>query len=201
MNSTGDRADLLHRAAVYQLFSKMWAKELDADALLLCQSGEMLNEWKSLGGPDMDSASIDTESIAEDFCRFVIGPTNHLPPSQSVWTDGELQSEVVTQLDEFAAIVGFESPWPELLADHFANQLALMALALKASSETDSFRLANAMELINAIATTHLDWSKRFLVEVESRDNGDFYGSLPASRASSWSRSLTSHHKVLPAVD
>jgi TorA maturation chaperone TorD len=132
-----------------------------------------------LGGSNPRQLISQLDRLTEDYCRLFVGPVGHLPPIQSVWTAGELQSSVVGQLTEFVRICRYNSPWPELLPDHLANELQLMAVILeKASLESNATNTQLACSMTDAYFRQHLTWTGRLLERVQSIDGDGFYGNL-----------------------
>lgn len=169
------------RGAVCRLLAILWAKELTTPTLQLLASPDVQDLWTTLGGTVPSEEQLD--DLAETYCRLFIGPAGHLPPIQSVWTDGELQSNVVASLQEFAACCDYESPWSGLLPDHLGNALQLMGLLLaKAGLEDQADRIEVAADLTAAFHGQHLTWAVPYTEKVAQADDG-FYGRLAAITA------------------
>lgn len=168
------------RGAVYRMLARLWATELTEPTVQLLASPDVSDVWQSLGGCDPELLTPDRlDDLAEDYCRLFVGPTGHLPPIQSVWADGELQSDVVTSLTEFVSVCGYESPWSGQLPDHLGNELQLMGLALaKASLETESAAIDDARQFTATLLDRHLRWALPFAAQVTRRDEDGFYGQL-----------------------
>ena len=175
------------RSAVYRILAELWAAELSTDSPLL-RDEALAEQWRALGGIVPDGSSEGLSRLAEDFCRLFIGPKDHLPPIQSVWIAGELQSEVVESLKEFHAVCRIEPFWPELFSDHLANELLLMSVSVAATESSDSAAAACAVEVCAAFFERHLAWATPFLGRVIAQDADGFYGSL-ASVTDSFLRS------------
>ena len=177
---TTSRDDVVrNRGAVYQLLALLWAQELTGYSLQLLEKGGIRESWTSLGGADPSSLAGRLDQLAEDYCRLFVGPTGHLPLIQSVWTDGELQSDVVSSLTEFAAVCGFESPWSGLLPDHLANELQIMGQILEGSAlEADAAGIEASDSCAAAMFGNHLAWAMPLLNRITERDSGGFYGTL-----------------------
>lgn len=180
MNET-DSSITQMRGAVYRLLAMLWASELTLPSLQVLTSDPVRTLWMSCGGNDPDGLEQQLEHLAENYCRLFIGPAGHLPPIQSVWTSGELQSDVATSLGEIAECCGFESPWSDLLPDHLANELQLMSLALaKTSLESEPTSVAAAQDLTGTLFASHIQWAIPFLQQVRDRDVDGFYCHLAA---------------------
>ena len=106
-----DISDNLARASTYQLLARLWVLE-PGELLEPLATEPLASAWQLLGGNIPDHASEEVRaSLDEDFCRLFIGPKDHLPPIQSVWESGELDTGVTTSIREFDMIIGFDLPW------------------------------------------------------------------------------------------
>lgn len=167
----------LQRAGVYRLLATLWAEEVNSASKLL-SSPQVAAEWRALGGYVPDGET-ELDSLAEDFCRLFIGPQGQLPPVQSVWGSGKFQSEVVSRMTEFRAIISYKSPWPELPSDHIANQLQMLSVALQlAESAVELADRDAATDIAEAFFEQHLAWSVPYMRRILDADKSGFYGSL-----------------------
>jgi TorA maturation chaperone TorD len=120
-------------------------------------------------------------TIDEDYCRLFVGPTGHLPPIQSVWTSGELDTEVTASLREFDAIIGFDLPWSfAMIDDHLGNELWAMSQILLKSDGLPPDQLSVADDLLAAFFTGHLSWTAALIEAVVDREGDRFYGTVAA---------------------
>lgn len=143
-------AQLQARAAVYRLLGRFWLKEIDADLLHELHAPPLREAFVSAGGLlPQETAETDTlEELEIDYCQLFLGPSGHLPPYQSVWTDGHFQGEATV-----AAQTHFQElhlPVPRGTADHLGEQLVAMAIVLE--------RLAAAPQ----VTTSELEAARRF---------------------------------------
>ena len=174
-----DISDNLQRTSVYQLLARLWAEE-PGDLLAELTSEPLRSAWQQLGGvvPDHESAEVRS-AIDEDYCRLFVGPKEHLPPIQSVWEGGELDTAVTTSLREFDSIIGFELPWSfAVIDDHLGNELWAMGQILKKADGLSADQLSHAEDLAGAFFTGHLSWAERLLDAVVSREGERFYGTV-----------------------
>ncbi len=161
---------------ILKLLAELWAREVTADSVLLTNA-DVSREWQQLTGmlPGKIESMIDL--LAEEFCRLFVGPKDHLVPLQSVWLTGDLQNSVVTNLSEFSALCGYRSGWPDLLPDHLANELMILATILeKGGLHTDQPDVVR--EIVLSFYQRHLEWAIPFLERVVSRDQNGFYRSV-----------------------
>jgi len=176
---TADISDNLQRTSVYRLLARLWAEE-PGDLLVELAAEPLRSAWQQLGGviPDHDSEEVRT-TLDEDYCRLFVGPKGHLPPIQSVWEDGELDTAVTTSLREFDGIVGFELPWSfAVIDDHLGNELWAMAQILNKMDGLSADQLSIAEDLAGGFFTGHLSWAERLFDAVVSREGVQFYGTL-----------------------
>jgi TorA maturation chaperone TorD len=132
---TSENSGHLERSLVYRLLARLWAEE-PGELLAQLASEPLLSAWQQLGGvlPDHTSDEVRA-SLDEDYCRLFVGPRNHLPPIQSVWTSGELDTGVTASLREFDTVVGFDEPWDfAIIPDHLGNEMWAMGQILRKSA-------------------------------------------------------------------
>ncbi len=172
-----DRAE---RAAVYRLLARLWAEE-PGELLEQLRSEPLCSAWEQLGGitPDQDADGTHS-SLDEDYCRLFVGPKEHLPPIQSVWLSGELDTGVTSSLQEFDTVVGFEGPWDfAIIPDHLGNELWAMGQILRKSLELPSDDdVAVADDLASQFFNGHLNWTGELLEAVIDRESDQFYGTV-----------------------
>ena len=176
-------AEIAATASVYRLLARLWMRETDLPLLQALTAAPLRDTFITAGGvlPDsIDRATID--ELAIDYCRLLIGPTGHLPPYQSVWQSGQLQSQTVTSMQTFIEITGYQPPAESnlTLPDHLAVQLDLAGHIAEQFQHTDRYTPDFAMldDLRRTYFVTHLQWSSEFLHAVASRSDTAFYKSL-----------------------
>lgn len=176
---TADTSDNLARASAYQLLARLWVQE-PGDLLESLAAEPLGSAWRQLGGcvPDHNSDDVRA-SLDEDFCRLFIGPKEHLPPIQSVWESGELDTGVTTSLREFDSIIGFELPWSfAVVGDHVGNELWAMGQILRKTDGLPADQMDIAEDLTGAFFTGHLSWAEPLFEAVVSREGERFYGTV-----------------------
>lgn len=176
---TSTEYDRAERAAVYQLLARLWAEE-PGGLLEQLRSEPLCSAWEYLGGvvPDQD-ADGTYSSLDEDYCRLFIGPKEHLPPIQSVWVSGELDTGVTASLREFDTVIGFEEPWDfAIIPDHLGNELWAMSQILRKSDRLAVDDQAVANDLASQFFKGHLNWMGEFLDAVIDRESDQFYGTV-----------------------
>lgn len=176
---TAEISDFLERTSVYQLLARLWAEE-PGDLLTELSSEPLRSAWLQLGGVIPDHESEDSWSaLDEDYCRLFVGPKGHLPPIQSVWEGGELDTAVTTSLREFDSIIGFELPWSfAVVDDHLGNELWAMGQLIHKADGLSPDQLSIADDLAAAFFKGHLSWTEPLLDAVVSREGDQFYGTL-----------------------
>tara|TARA_R110002072_G_scaffold271038_2_gene430973 strand:+ start:95718 stop:96341 length:624 start_codon:yes stop_codon:yes gene_type:complete len=174
-----DISDNKVRASTYQLLARLWGQE-PGGLLEPLATEPLASAWQQLGGniPDHTSEEVRAE-LDEDFCRLFVGPKDHLPPIQSVWESGELETAVTTSLREFDMIIGFELPWSfGVVDDHLCNELWAMGQILRKTDGLSPDQMDIAEDLAGAFFTGHLSWGKRLFEAVVSREGEQFYGTV-----------------------
>ena len=115
------------------------------------------------------------EQLAIDYCALFIGPKEHLPPYQSVWEDGQLQTDTVDSIESFAEAVHFKST-EDVMADHLGYQLQLMGhITQQLSTRSDNTDL---VDLAKEYFKRHLSWSDRLLSAAGRKSTTDFYNAM-----------------------
>ena len=179
--------DASHRAALYRLLAQLFAEEITPSLLTRLSEGEIRAACPQLADalPHGEPTAI-CEELAIEFCSVFVGPTGHVPPIQSVWSTGQLNSEVVARLETYQAIIGLPPPWTQtLVTDHLANSLDLMGALLQRvpelsntdetdSDETDS-EIAALADLAASLLVDHLQWTETMLRRVIEHPNAHFY--------------------------
>ena len=176
---TAEISDFLERTSVYQLLARLWTEE-PGDLLTELSSEPLRSAWLQLGGviPDHESAELRS-ALDEDYCRLFVGPKGHLPPIQSVWEGGELDTAVTTSLREFDSIIGFELPWSfAVVDDHLGNELWAMGQLLHKADGLSPGQSSIADDLAGAFFKGHLSWTEPLLDAVVGREGEQFYGTL-----------------------
>lgn len=162
-------------AAVFALLARLWQSEVDAKTLKSIRQPAMAKEWKALGGeiPDDDSAET-IEELAIDYCQLLIGPKNHVPPVQSIWSDAKLASDSTSSMQKYIDMINGFQPGNEFV-DHIAVQLQYMSVLL---SMADQAKPKLIRGLAKAFANDHLSWTDRFLARAEQKATTGFYKGL-----------------------
>jgi len=164
---------------VYRLLARLWAEE-PRDLLQPLASEPLRTAWQQLGGTLPDHTSNEVRAaLDEDYCRLFVGPKGHLPPIQSVWMSGELDTGVTASLREFDSVVGFQTPWSfAIIPDHLGNELWAMSQILLKSESLPSDEKVIAEDLASQFFVGHLSWAEPFLTAVVNRDGDRFYGTV-----------------------
>ncbi|MGB7347582.1 MAG: molecular chaperone TorD family protein [Pirellulaceae bacterium] len=161
-------------ANVYGLLGQLWLQEVDETLLqTLCETslGESL-------GISNDNDSID--QLAVDYCALFVGPKNHLPPYQSVWQTGQLQSETSASVRAFDdALTGGAIIGQDAMADHLGWQLRFMSQLYQQLSCADDVATTEALaQMGNAFFGQHLMWPKQLLVRARAQAQTQFFRSM-----------------------
>jgi len=173
--NSGDEFTAL--AGFYQLLQRLWQYEVDAPLLAQLQDGPLAEVARELEIPLDDGPSDNIlEELAVSYCQLLIGPANHVPPYQSVWTDGQFQSEATASMQSYLDIVG-EQPDDSLLVDHIGIQLQVMMRIVSelAAAQPGSERYGELQALACRFYHEHLTWPKKFLATAQQSTDSSFY--------------------------
>ena len=176
-------SDPVARSGLYRLLARFWLREVDADFLRQLQSISLCNEFVESGGvlPE-DDGRLTSEQLAIDYCRLFIGPSDHLPPYQSVWQSGQFQEAASASMKRFVEIAGYQAGVLSegMMLDHLGVQLDLMGQVLEqyAGWPVEMADREAVLELASAFFATHLVWPIELLETAARRAETDFYRSV-----------------------
>lgn len=157
---------------LYALLSRLWLREVDQQ-LLMRMLDSPVSQTLSVTEFSCDDDSI--EALAVEYCQLFIGPKNHLPPFQSVWQTGQLQSEITDSVRSFAEAVGLPETPDQEMPDHLGRQLEVMSQITKHLGNFDSDEMK---ELATEYFRRHLTWPKKLLAAAGQRSESDFYNAM-----------------------
>ena len=167
--------DLTATVRVYQLLARCWLSEIDLPLLRQLCNAPLADAFRAVGGePPDDSTPEVREDLAFDYCQLFLGPANHLPPYQSVWTNGQFQAEPVESITRFIELVGCPEDRWDVMPDHLGAQLDLMQLILTVPTDSEAL----SREIASTYFTAHLSWATPLLTAAEKRAQTGFYRSL-----------------------
>ena len=167
--------------SVYRLASRLLISEVDIHFLRQLSQSPLKESFIEMGGnlPDsIDSAIVD--DLAYDYCRLFIGPSDHLPPYQSVWEYGQFQSKTIESMQAYAEIARFTPSElaDNMMLDHLGIQLELMGHIIDQVACANSQSEKNAtVELAAAFSRDHLQWAESLLSAASEKAELAFYRS------------------------
>ena len=187
--STAHGSEMAALSGIYGLLARLWIREVDAPLLVELSESPLRESFAQVDGvlpdPPFDQAA---EILAVEFCQLFIGPTNHLPPFQSVWQTGQFQSQSSTSMKDFVEAVGYDlgDGYKAIPLDHLGIQLDVMShIARQCSLAGHLEPQANQQrEVLHAFFTRHLTWPTRLLDVAKSRAQSDFYRAMIGMTAS-----------------
>ena len=165
-NTESSADDAIQRAAAYEFLGRLWASEVDGDLLAqLLKPSDIHDAFLAAGG-DIQMSAASVNELAEDYCQLFLGPTNHLPPYQSVWIDGQFAGESSVDMKKWCELVHFESTAIE--PDQLGVQLTVMSRISATANvpmESDFFG-------------RHLTWPSKLIATATQRARTGFYRSV-----------------------
>lgn len=173
--STIGQDDLAASGFVYSLLARLWLREVDAELVESLEATDFCAAFVAAGG--VAPAMEQLDDLASEYCRLFVGPKEHLPPYQSVWEKGELQSEVTSSASQFAELLGYRLPpkCPHTLSDHLGVQLDMMGKALQLNRVLSPQDHDLASEVAAEFYSRHLTWPNRLLDAAAERATSEFY--------------------------
>lgn len=164
------------------MLARLWLKEIDAQVLRDLRTPSLREAFVAVGGalPPEDTDGNSLEELAVDYCRLFVGPSGHLPPHQSVWTDGQFQSEAsVASQAQYQAL---NLPPPNAMADHLGEQLRCMAVIIERLAEETS-ATSSELDAAQQFFRQRLGWTDELCKLAAERAQTTFYrGLAPMTR-------------------
>ncbi len=175
--------DAAARSGMYRLLARLWLREVDRDLLQELTTAPLCDAFTGAGGLMSAREDADTiEELAIEYCRLFIGPTDHLPPFQSVWQSGQFQDGTAASMKEFVEIVGYDTDAVPsgIMLDHLGIELDVMGhiLSLMSASPAEPQTEAVQNDLLTSYSLTHLQWPTELLEAAGRRVTSDFYRSV-----------------------
>lgn len=170
------------RSGTYRLLARLWLREVDRDLLRELRSQPLSDAYVQAGGtlPASDDDHTN-EELAIDYCRLFVGPSDHVPPYQSVWQSGQFQSASAASMKSFIDIVGYDTDQlPHgMMLDHLGVQLDVMGhiFGQISTSQADAVHFGQVLELANLFLTRHLQWPAELIQAAMRQAATDFYRS------------------------
>lgn len=180
-------------SGLYALLGRLWLSEVDLPLLrelcdepmrdLLRQAGiSLADDRKQACGanetpnetPNDPSDDALLETLAIDYCRTFVGPSNHFPPYQSVWESGQYQSRTVDSMRRFAEIAGVEVQ-SEAMPDHLGVQMSVMSRIVGQLALADGAEASSLGELATTFFAQHLAWAVPRIEAAVDRSATAFY--------------------------
>ena len=168
---------------MYRLLARLWLSEVDENLLQNLLASPLRNSFVAAGGIlPATSGDQTVEQLSIDYCQLFIGPTDHLPPYQSVWQFGQFQGTTTVSMKRFIQIAGYDSEaLPSgIILDHLGVQLDVMGHVLDevVSEPSNSRAVTTISEIANSYFAIHLRWPAELLAVAERRATTEFYRSV-----------------------
>ena len=167
-------------AGFYHLLERLWLSEVDGPLLQELQQGSLESLADELSIPISDAPQeVTLENLAVAYCQLLIGPANHVPPYQSVWTKGQFQSAATTSMQAYLEVVG-EEPGDSSMIDHLGIQLRVMRHIISALAlcDGDTQRYVELHAMATQFFHDHLTWPTKFLETAQQATASSFYQGL-----------------------
>ena len=175
-----DTQEIANRAAVYEFLSRTLLSEIDMGFLTLMQQVDLSNALANLSIVVPEATDHAVEQLAIDYCNIFIGPTDQVPPFQSVWADRQLYGDSVASMQEYLEITAV-TPEDSLMKDHVGLQLLVLAKILAACSQCEQPK--EYEPLASAFFIEHVRWAKTMLKAASDRAETEFYRSVCSAAA------------------
>lgn len=166
--------ELEARAGVYELLSRLWLYEVEAELLADLTSGPLAAAWSEFGGPSIEASQLD--DLAVEYCRLFVGPRDQVPPFQSVWETGQHGGEAVASMRECLELLSEPVPKLDEIPDHLGVQLFLMGVFLRCLAADPTSE--DLQDIVEGFAAEHLNWPTKMLDAAAAHSETEFYGFL-----------------------
>lgn len=173
VNASTNLNELKTLAPIFELLGTVWLYEIDVDVAKVWNdaaefTAEVLQE------PAVVIEVDQLEDLATEYCSLFIGPKQHFPPIQSIWTSGQLDSSATKSMSLYCERLGFAADRPDVPCDHLGLQLQVFAALLHGVSPDDD---DTAPEVIEEFTVAHLQWADDLLNGVLGVSSG-FYNQI-----------------------
>ncbi|MDB4533950.1 molecular chaperone TorD family protein [Vicingaceae bacterium] len=166
------RSGIEQRAAVYQLLARLWENEVDEEFRTQLCSEPMCGVLIEC------DARLPVESIdqlAIDYCQLFVGPKDQLLPIQSIWIDGQHESDAAASMRTFIDLVPAWSDRPVTIPDHLGVQLDLQSAFLQSQLKANTIDLPECQAIVRQFQLLHLSWPFSLFDAAEAKADTDFY--------------------------
>ncbi len=168
------------RSGVYRLLARLWLREVDSALLDELNSAPLSHAFADAGGVVSTSDDATTiDELAIEYCRLFVGPTDHLPPFQSVWQSGQFQDGTAASMKEFVEIVDYDADaLPSgIMLDHLGVQLDVMGhiLGVLSTRQAELQTIETLSDLAQTYWLTHVQWPADLLELAGQRVTSGFY--------------------------
>jgi TorA maturation chaperone TorD len=167
-------------SAALTFLSRIWVREIDLATLESLNEPAMLAAFTELGASIPNKIDEETvEELAVDYCQLLIGPKNHIPPVQSIWSQQRFQGNAAASMIRYFELLPDYNPpigSPDGVAanngmlDHFGVQIDFLGSLLISDQVED---VTN--QLVQQFFSDHIKWSLPVIRKIQNQAGTDFY--------------------------
>lgn len=177
--SSSKSAEILAASNVYALLGRLWVAEVDRVILRELKEPRFASDFTLVDNENEDAV---VETLAAEYCALFIGPKNHFPPMQSVWQEGQLDSEITNSVKEFADAINYKpaKSYPGTQMDHLGIEMELMGRIVECigRQKEDESHCQDTHEFAGEFFRRHLTWTGRLFSTAIAHSDSVFYKSL-----------------------
>ncbi len=145
----------------------------------------MLAAFTELGASipnKIDAATV--EELAVDYCQLLIGPKNHIPPVQSIWSEQRFQGNAAASMIRFFELLPeYVPPIGTLdgvaanngMLDHFGVQIDFLGNLLVSGQVEAADQDNLTSQLVKQYFAEHLQWSLPVIRKIQNQAETEFY--------------------------
>ena len=169
--------DRFVRGRIYAFLGRLFLREMDQETLCLMNEANVHSAFMPLGlkVPAEDGTGETLECLAMDYCGVFLGPSNHVPPIQSVWDSGLLSGPAVDSMRSYLEFVSVDCD-QDTMIDHFGFQLQVMGVMLASPVRQDEVGLIG--NWTRDFFQQHVQWAGKWLPRAGMLAKTAFYQSL-----------------------
>lgn len=166
--------NLSELATVFNLFGRVWLREIDESFLLQLQTCE--TELQTCGVATHELQVDQLSRLAVDYCQLLIGPRGAISPLQSVAETGLMEGDVVASMREMLAYQK-RTVCDTVMVDHLGFQLQTMGGILESVTQSASENQDDLRHYAETFFAQHLAWGRAWSRRVAKQAQTDFYRS------------------------
>lgn len=169
-----EKQNLRDHAWAFNLFGRIWLREIDVSFLLQLQQCQV--ELEACGIATLDLQAEKLDRLAVDYCQLLVGPRGAISPLQSVAATGLMGGECVSSMRE---MLSYQQRTIEesVTVDHLGFQLQMMGSILHSLTLATDENLQPLQHYTATFFAQHVSWGSAWSRRVAMQAETAFYRS------------------------